>query len=204
MRLADNEITITVGGERIHLRPSLRAAFRLERQHGGFDGIIRAVLDGSLSVIASVVTESSDRWASVPAFLKSIDAMPAKIGIDDLSVSVLDHVLTLAGIDPANKTAPKASTNPITHLEYHTRLYRIATGWIGWTPEAAWNATPAEILEACKGRKDMIDQTLKAVFGGSEAEETPQGPVTHTEEQIQASRATLKAMSAAGNNMAAM
>jgi len=34
----------------------------------------------------------------------------------------------------------------------------------GWSPEIAWAATPAEILEAQKGRVEM----LKAVFGGKQ------------------------------------
>lgn len=50
MQLAADEITITVGGERVHLRPTLRAAFRLERRHGGFDKIMKAILQGSLTM----------------------------------------------------------------------------------------------------------------------------------------------------------
>lgn len=37
-------------------------------------------------------------------------------------------------------------------------------GWLGWTPEQAFNASIPDILTAYEGRMDM----LKAIFGGSE------------------------------------
>src|SRR4051794_35597735 len=141
MRLADDEITIKVGAETVCLRPTLRAAFRLERRHGGFDRIIRAVLDGSLTVIADVITESSVRWTSVPDFLKSIDAMPMKSVSEHLAVQVLNHVLVLAGLNEKARDKIEPSTDRMTFAAYHTKLFQIATGWLAWTPEQAWNAT---------------------------------------------------------------
>ncbi|MHA6646408.1 hypothetical protein ACX3P1_28370, partial [Mesorhizobium sp. A623] len=43
-------------------------------------------------------------------------------------------------------------------------FYEIATGWLGWTPETAWNATPAEILAAQRG----LIAKLKAIHGTAE------------------------------------
>jgi hypothetical protein len=55
MRLAADETMIRLDHETVHLRPTLKAALRLERRHGGFDKLARAVADGSLTVIADVI-----------------------------------------------------------------------------------------------------------------------------------------------------
>src|ERR1700754_982125 len=105
MRLADDEITIRIGQETVHLRPTLRAAFRLERRYGGFDKVIKAILDGSLTVIADVIAESSDRWSGIPDLLKAFDAAPLKSSVECLSVPVLNHVFALVGLnDDSNAT----------------------------------------------------------------------------------------------------
>ena len=54
----------------------------------------------------------------------------------------------------------------------------MATGWLGWSPDTAWNATLPEIINAFEGHTDK----LKALCGGDD-EEQNQG---NTEEQRQA------------------
>jgi hypothetical protein len=76
-------------------------------------------------------------------------------------------VLKLSGHDNADGE-PVSTGKPMPYDEYFATLFRIATGWLGWEPEAAWNATPAEIIEAQKGRIEL----LRAIFGGSDKEES--------------------------------
>ena len=52
MRLAADEITISIGNEMIYLKPTLRAAFRLERRHGGFDKIAKAIAAGNVTIMS--------------------------------------------------------------------------------------------------------------------------------------------------------
>ena len=53
-------------------------------------------------------------------------------------------------------------------LLFFAGLFEIATGWIRWTPDAAWNASSAEIAAAQHGRADLVASILKSVFGSGE------------------------------------
>ena len=171
MRLAD-ETTIEIGHEVIRLRASLRAAFRLDRRYG-FDSIVRSIIDGNLSVIADVIRECADSHTALPNYLDDLETTPLHIGIDRIRGPLIAHVMALAGVDDeTSEAAPGAERIPFA--EYHTKLFRLATGWLGWSPTDAWEATPAEITEAYKGRMDM----LSAVFGGGKKD-----PITKPDEQ---------------------
>lgn len=166
MRLAQDEITITLDHETIYLRPSLRAAFRLERRHDGFDKIIKGIAGGNFSIMADVIRESSDPRSSLATFLDCIDALPMRMAIERISEPLIAHVMVLAGVDSDAVNEPKPNAERIPFSEYHTKLFRLATGWLGWPPADAWEATPAEITEAYKGRMEM----LAAVFGGGKTD----------------------------------
>jgi hypothetical protein len=165
MRLAQDEIKITLDHETICLRPSLRAAFRLERRHDGFDKIIKGIADGNFSIMADVIRESAEPRSN---FLNCIDALPFRIVIERISEPLIAHVMALAGIDGDATSEPAPDAERIPFAEYHARLFRLATGWLGWTPADAWEATPAEITEAYKGRREL----LSAMFGSGKSDET--------------------------------
>ncbi|MEA2897358.1 MAG: hypothetical protein QOJ84_2973 [Bradyrhizobium sp.] len=76
--------------------------------------------------------------------------------------------MALAGADGNSASEPKPDAERIPFAEYHTRLFRLATGWLGWTPADAWEATAAEITEAYKGRREL----LSAMFGSGKSDET--------------------------------
>jgi hypothetical protein len=165
MRLAD-ETTIEFENEVIRLRPSLRAAFRLERQHGGFDKIIHALADGNLSIMADVVCESSKTTRR--SFLDCVDSLPLRTVFERMTDPLSAHVLALAGVGAeATKAEPGAERIPFS--EYFPMLFRLATGWCGMSPSEAWEATAAEITEAYKGRRDL----LGAMFGGGKETDEP-------------------------------
>jgi len=170
MRLAD-DITITLDHETIYLRPSLRAAFRLERRYG-FDKIIQAIAGGNLAIMADVIRESSDQHSTLPDFLDCISSLPLSIAIERLTEPLSAHVLALAGVDGESSNA-KPGAERIPFSEYFPKLFRLATGWLGWSPSEAWEATPAEIAEAYKGRLEL----LGAMFGGGKSTDE-----TNTEE----------------------
>jgi hypothetical protein len=160
MLLADDTI-LNVGHEVIRLRGSLRAAFRLERQFRGFDKIVAAISDGNVSVMAAVIRECSDEKTDLADLLDSGGALSIRIVHEDIAGPLIAHVGILMGFDADAAEDQKQRGDPITFEEYHTRLFGLATGWLGWTPDEAWNATPAEITEAYRGRVEM----LGAMFG---------------------------------------
>ncbi|MGF7160329.1 hypothetical protein FHS85_001952 [Rhodoligotrophos appendicifer] len=200
MRLAADEITLTIAGETVRLRPTLRAATRLERQFSGFHKLLLAVHQGSVSAIAAVIRECADHASGIPHNLEMLAGYVLTTGIEYLIAPISDHVLRLAGVDdePEEPAAEnKTSATPVSIAEYHRTLFEFGTGWLGWTPETTWNATAAEILAAYAGKASM----LRAIYGTAEPAETK--PNFHTEHQRAEGILTLKMMQAFGANRAA-
>lgn len=164
MRLAD-DMTLRIGSQAIPLRASLRAATILEKRYG-FERLFSEVAEGRLGTIADVVSVSANR-----DLLADTVGLPLGSVMPSLIEGVSRHVVTLAGID-ADNPEPAATGETITFAEYHAKLYRIATGWLGWSPPQAWDATPEEILEAYNGHLEM----LRAVHGGGPQQSTPDTP----------------------------
>lgn len=159
---------------------------------------MQGILDGNLTIMAEVIEESADAPSAVPAILNALDAMPLRRGVETLIPPLVNHVLALAGVDPdADATPPKPERagEAIPFADYFERLFTIATGWLLWPPEAAWNATPAEITAAYKGRLEM----LKAIHGGAADDPPPAFDDARDEDGF----AQLKFMAASGQNRAA-
>ena len=159
MRLADT-IIVTIAGEDIHLRPSLACAIRLERREGSFQKLTREIMDGSLSAAVEIIQDHTD-----------LDFLPNRImdELDALKAPLLQYVMACAGVDPDDARKAKPHDKPaksIPFRDYLEDLFKKATGWLGWSPEVALNATPAEIVLAYQGRLDM----LKAIYGSGEAD----------------------------------
>jgi hypothetical protein len=193
MQLAADEIIAMVEGAGIHLRPTLRAAARLDRRHGGFDTIARALADGNVTILQDVIREGAGDHAAIA----SIMAPPLFPKLDQLCDQAIAFIFALCQADQvADKLQQETDqTQRITFAEYHAKLFRIATGWLGWTPEQAWGSTPAEIAEAYEGRVEM----LKAIFGGASDREMVSEPDTTRDE---AGWAELKALALMGGNRA--
>lgn len=176
MRL-DQEIVITLDGKTIRLRPTLRAAYRLEKEFGGFDNLYAGLVDCSLTAVKAVI-RASDQSSNAGNFLDLLADRPLRAVLEIVMPPLLEHVGALIGFDP-NFTGDSASgTISMTFAEYHDKLFRIGTGWLGWTPEETWNASPDEIIEAYKGRCEM----LRAIFGGQE----PDRPKASFDDQLRA------------------
>ncbi|MBN8965876.1 MAG: hypothetical protein J0H89_10980 [Rhizobiales bacterium] len=132
-----SEIVMQINGTECALRPSLRAASNLERAYG-FDRLLIDVSQGNIGTMADIVRHANGA----------------------------DLFRLIAGVDPDNITPAADTGERMTFQDYHAKLYRIATGWLGWTPETAWNATPTEIIEAYKGHLER----LRAIHGGADSD----------------------------------
>lgn len=185
-RLAE-EIIIHLAGEAIELRPSLRHAIRLERRPGSFAGLLREIDEGSLTAALDIIRpHHDDEFLANRAF----DAL------GQLKEPLTLYVLALAGIDPdddaSRARAPRAKgkERPTqTFADHLAQLYRIGTGWLGWTPDVTLDATPAEIMEAHKGRVEL----LRSIFGSDdEPESHDDRPLDEKFREVFASFGTVK------------
>jgi hypothetical protein len=176
MLLAPDTIRISIDGHAVDLRPSLRAATRLEAKHG-FRTIFEGITSGSLTIMAGVIEIAGDYPGAVASIIRDID----KSGIVRLDVLKAPLIELLTQMVEAGETRKKGEgdfcTAPPTASEANTQsfgdhyahLFRTGTGWLGWTPEQTWHATPAEIMAAYDGRIDL----LKAIFGGKDDKPAP-------------------------------
>lgn len=161
MRLAANTFALQLGDKSFDLKPSLRAAFILYERYDGFHNLSRHLADGSLTAALDIISATivdAKAWGeyALPANGAVVRDLMAATG------DLIEFVLVLAGAD---KSSGKADAGqPMPFDEYFTQLFQIGTGWLGWTPDDTWEATAAEIINAQKGRMDM----LKALFGSKE------------------------------------
>jgi hypothetical protein len=166
MRLATKQISIDMPPASFTLKPSLRAAFNLEFAYGSFENLYKAVLAAKLSAFSDVIKEGTGNSSALTDYLDSTEALPLSVCLNLWVKPVADFVVALVG--PQSPSDAGKVDNPITANEFHNRLFAIATGWLGWTPDQAWDATPAEILVAYEGHLER----LRAIHGGKEDQST--------------------------------
>lgn len=194
LQSAHDGITLALGGSTLRLRPSLRAASTLERLHDGFAALFRQIAEFHLGTIREIITITATDRQDATAFLSRIDRTPLRIVADTVTAPIL--ALCAAFIPASDKDAkPDPNAKPMPWPELYRELFRQATGWLHWTPEAAWNATPTEIAEAFAGHTAM----LKAIHGSAEDDKPAYDPREEiSEEQARAGLATLKAQAGRG------
>ncbi|WP_244547861.1 hypothetical protein [Ensifer sp. OV372] len=149
------------------LRPSLRAAVTLEARFG-FPALRRALDEGSFTISSEIILAACSSRQDAAAFLGGIlgkPLLPFFIAVR----APLDELVAMLQPAPVQSldAKPKTVTNPgkpVAWAEYYADLYEKATGWLGWTPETTWNATPTEIDRAYSGHIEK----LKAIHGSSE------------------------------------
>lgn len=187
MQLGADIISIEIAGEAYELRPSLRACMRLTHRHG-LPALAGAASDFNLGIVLDMLKESAIRPAVVLGEISTLGLGKVR---NRLMAPLSHFVLALAGIDPdATTSQTPASGKQLTPAEYHARLFEIATGWLGWTPEQTWRATPAEILGARTGRTDLITDILKAVFGAIDKPDAGRALSPYTPEKLAEIEAT--------------
>lgn len=170
------------GGNIVSLRPSLRAAIRLEALHGGFIPLLRKVQQGDTTTLREIITHSATDRTAAHDLLSALEG--ATLAQAQQAMMAPAFVLITALMTPDHKTdqgeAAKAPNNqPVAWAVFYADLFKMATGWLGWPPETAWNATMPEILQAFEGHVDK----LKAIHGDGGSDESTTGT---TPEQRQA------------------
>lgn len=157
MTLAARSISVEIGGEVIRLRPTLRAAMRLEADHGLAE-LFRLLSQGSMTATTAILAEHVDRLPAVTVH----DAIR-------LAPKLADHLAALLDFGPQPKRKAKPTGKPVVLADEFARLFAIGSGVLGWTPADTWASSPAEILAAHNGRIEFVDQILVTVFGSKDA-----------------------------------
>ncbi len=180
-----DEITLTYGNHAVGLRPSLRAATYLERLHDGFPALVRKIEEFDTRTIAAIITATADMQAAQALFLYA-STKPLSAFRQATQAPLIALVTALL---PRPKETPKGTANASTAAnapqpwkDVFADLYGLATGWLGWTPDTAWNATPQEITDAFTAHVEA----LKAIHGAAEDDDdTASTPATYSTDQLQ-------------------
>ncbi|WP_172125418.1 phage tail assembly chaperone [Devosia sp. 919] len=156
MKLSADGIYVELAGEAFELRPSLRACIRLVRRHG-LTSLLAAVQGFNVTTILDVLREAAIKPSLLLAEIAAIGLGTVR---SRLTGPLAEFVLAVAGIDPDDATpAEPAPGKPVDPERVFAQLFGIATGALGWAPEEAWNATPAEIIAAHNGQTAHLIRT---------------------------------------------
>lgn len=186
MRLA-SDIVLRHGTLAVTLTPSLRAATLLERLHGGFPALLDQVQAFNVTTIIEIIKTAGQ---APDALLQALSDAPLRMiravtfGPIVQLMSALMMTDNAAGIITGNDTPakPAPSGKPVAWADLFAQLYKIATGWLGWTPATAWAATITEITDAFDG----LVERIKATSGNTAEIEAETGPTPEQREQNEA------------------
>jgi len=150
-RPAYEQVTIAHGGNTVTLRPTLRAAATLEARYG-FPALLRGLDELSLTIITDTILTASSPQGGAASLLSEAAGRPL-FPFLIAARNELRRLVAMFELQADPQTVPsKEASKLVPWKEIYMNLYRVATGALGWTPEAAWNATPTEINEACIGK----------------------------------------------------
>lgn len=174
-RPAYEEVEIAIGTAAVRLRPSLRAAISLEREFG-LPGLVQHVMQCNVGSLAKIIRESAvDRQAA-----ERVIASFGRVSVSQIADASTEPLFRLINcfVPRRDKSQGEATGKPMPWAEFYRELFRLGTGWLGWSAKATWNATPAEISDAFEG----LHAKLKAIHGSGEP--TEDEPQHYTADQI--------------------
>ncbi|WP_123619084.1 hypothetical protein [Phaeobacter inhibens] len=173
------DIPLACGGNTVWLRPSLRAAIRLEALHNGFPALLTKIHQFDLTTVRNIIAYAATDQDAAQAVLLSLagssirDIQQACIG----PVFALVMGLTLTG---GSKETANEEAELVAWPDLYASLFKRVTGQLGWTPQEAWNATLPEIFLALEGHEDW----MKVLHGSPE--EDQDGPSEEQRKQNEA------------------
>ncbi|MEQ8899287.1 MAG: hypothetical protein RID23_19570 [Roseovarius sp.] len=171
-------VALEYGRSAVFLRPSLRAATNLERLHGGFPALLRKIEEFDTRTVCAAITYSADRDAA-ERLLAYASTQPLSGFMLAAQRPLFELVQALLPEAPDDQHNAKTTGDPMPWAEVYRELFGLATGWLGWTPETAWSATPQEITDAFNAHLAK----LKAIHGSAE-DDDDQSPDTYTPGQL--------------------
>jgi len=201
MRLAPEDIVIEHGGNAVRLRPSLRAAYRLDHRHGSFGRLVEGIQQMNITIIADIFNECGGTDATARRLLMSKVDADGVASLQHLVLPLFDLLAACYGVEPDEEHAAehreRVTGGPFSMRKALEEAFTIATGWLGWTPSEALNATPSQIAAAYRGHTGR----LRALYGGADnqSEQLDYDPRNiPSETEVAEGVARLKAMTNAG------
>ncbi len=171
-RASFEQVEISHGGNALTLRPSLRAATILEERFG-LAALYAALEDLNFTIISEIILVSeSGGNQSAAAFLTAVQRRPLFPFFLAVRAPLFELVSMLTPAPEKRAQPLHATGKQVTWAEVFAALYDRATGWLGWTPEQAWNATPTEIDRAYRAHLEK----LKAIHGGGSDDDKEPDP----------------------------
>jgi hypothetical protein len=140
----------------------LRAASTLERSHDGFATLMQRLAEFHTGTVREIILTAATDRKDATAFLDNMSRQPINRFVE-IAQAQLARLVT--GFIPQPDPAAKPSQGKMVPLrELYRDMYRRATGWLHWPPDATWNATPTEITDALNAHFEM----LKAIHGSAD------------------------------------
>lgn len=157
-----DEVKAKVGGKTVTLRPTLRAGIAALALYGSFSALLRKIDEFDTATIKAL-TELGAGFPQ-PLLFYGWETQ----GYEPLQTSLSDYTVILAngGTRPDYAVTSDEGGAPLSHSDYFAQLFKIGTGWIGWTHEQTLDAPMPAIISALSGRKEM----LASIFGSAEGE----------------------------------
>ncbi|MDF1600170.1 hypothetical protein PZ895_10315 [Mesorhizobium sp. YIM 152430] len=147
-----------------------------------------------MAVVADLIEHGSNDAAALAALVRDIEKNGV-LKLDRLKPALMQYIAALIGAD-ADETPETSPSKAMTFAEFFESCFEIGTGWLGWTPEATWNATPGEIIAAQRG----LIAKLKAIHGSTEDEPTYDPREDVSESEVLSGIAKLKANARRGKH----
>lgn len=158
------DVPLVYGGNTVWLRPSLRAALRLEALHNGFPALLTKLQQHDTTTLRTIITNAATDQNAAQTLLHSMAGKPLR-GIQSATLGPALALVTALMMPPTPEAEPTSTTaKPIAWADLYADLFKMATGWLQWTPDTAWNATLPDILHAFDGHMDR----LKAIHGSAD------------------------------------
>jgi hypothetical protein len=165
-RLEIDTLAISHGDLTVRLCPSLRAGLLIVRNFTVAD-LERAFRDLHFTTIAELIRIGSEDASAGSTVLTRKVEENGLISLNEFVPTLLQFTAVSLGLsDSVEDQSLHRATNKLqmTHEHALEELFGIGTGWLGWTPKDAWEATPAEIIAAhCAHLKK-----LQAIHGGGD------------------------------------
>lgn len=160
---AYTEATLTQGNIALRLRPSLRAAMQLAAYPGGFTELVAKLSQQDTYAVYEVIKQTATNSTIAHKFIRNTSTMPL-VKMKEWLPILVDLVMAMLPTLPNDTKQSSGSSEARPWSSFYDELFTIATGWLGWPPSEAWQATPQEIISAFDGHLNK----LRAIHGGSE------------------------------------
>lgn len=126
---------------------------------------MRKVEEFDTLTIWQVITATAGKTAS-DDLIGHVATQPLSNFKTSAQISIFELIAALMPPAKEPDENPKPSTKETPWEEAFLEMFKVATGWLGWSPMDAWNATPQEITDAFEGHIAK----LKAIHGSDGGE----------------------------------